>query len=262
MLQFQTPAPWKLPGILHLETSLESQAYQTSSVPGGVLRQQRFRTSAALSDWLTGWLRWKGGAAVDRIASATYVGMDGSLTTRSFNDHVSLNLDGHLYSSGTADPFANGELTISMRSTTTPDVPTVTALAGIAVASTKAPLAVWPGASTGSSRIAQIRAHELLRDGIVAGDVFGRQLVFASAEYVHPMPTRVGLVGIAGFVDAAQATSRLDSPNPSPFHVDIGGGLRFNTSRAGNMVRLDVGYGLRDGHVRVSAGYVQPWGKR
>ena len=48
---------------------------------------------------------------------------------------------------------------------------------------------------------------------------------------------------------------------PSETQVDVGGGVRFGAFGEGK-VRLDLAYGLRDGHVRASADYVVPWGVR
>jgi outer membrane translocation and assembly module TamA len=95
---------------------------------------------------------------------------------------------------------------------------------------------------------------------VIVGEVFGRELVFGTLEYEHPLSTRFGAVGVAGFVDAARAARRL-VPGSSPFHVDVGGGVRFSASGTGT-VRLDLGYGVRDSDIELSAGYVVPWGRR
>jgi outer membrane translocation and assembly module TamA len=91
--------------------------------------------------------------------------------------------------------------------------------------------------------------------------MFGRHLVFATTEFEYPLQTRVGQVGLATFVDIAQSSRRLVRPLSSPFHVDVGTGIRFSGSGTGK-VRLDIGYGIRDGRVRLSAGYAVPWGRR
>lgn len=262
-LDLDVPAPGKLPGIVRFETFWERQTYQNPALGTGLFRQERFRAGAGLSDWITSWLRWDGGAAVDHIEAATYLGLDGSLNARAFGDRFAVILTGgHWYSTGLTDSFSSGELVLTARSTAKRDTPVLTTLTGIALTSDAAPLAVWPGAGSGQGRAALLRAHPLTRGGILSGEMFGRQLVFATAEYEHPIPTEVGTVGIAGFVDAAKARQRLDPTTPSELQVDIGVGLRFPTSRAGNKVRLDLGYGLRDSRIRLSAGYVVPWGRR
>ena len=140
-------------------------------------------------------------------------------------------------------------------------MPVLTTQLGVARASDSSPLAVWPGSSSGEGRNSLLRAHPLRRDSIITGEVFGRNLIFTTTEFEYPFHTRVGQVGVAGFIDAARASRRLVPTSSSPFHVDVGTGVRFNASSTGK-VRLDVGYGLRDGHVRLSAGYAVPWGRR
>jgi hypothetical protein len=134
---------------------------------------------------------------------------------------------------------------------------------GVSRASPAAPFAVWPQASSGSGYTALLRAHRNYENGLLTGEVFGRELVFASAEYVRPIPLQIGpaTLKVAGFVDTAQARHRVNGLT-SPFHVDIGAGVRVNAGRAGSQVRLDIARGLRDGLTRVSAAYVQPWGQR
>lgn len=263
MLDLRLPAPAALPGILRFQTSWERQTYRHPASAGTLVPEERFRAGAALADWLTGWLRWEGGAAIERIDSASYLGLNVGLNARALGDRVAVIVSGgRSLAVGPHDPFLNGEAVITARTTASEGVPVFTVLAGVASASKGAPLAAWPGAGSGQGRAARLRAHPLLRDGIVTGEVFGRQLLFTSAEYVHPVPTRVGSVGLAAFVDAAQARSRLDPAAAAVHHVDVGGGLRFNISRAGSQVRVDFGYGLRDGRMQLSAGYVPAWGRR
>ena len=262
MLQVSAPAPGRMPGVLHVETLWERQAFQRASSADSVFREERTRAGLSLSDWQTAWLRWKGGGGIERIGSTTYAGVDLGAITRSLDDRVAAFLDGHWYASREGRSFARGELAVALRSTPRRDVPAVNAVAGIFMAGADTPLALWPSASSDSERQARLRAHTLHDDGVVAGEAFGRWLLFASGEYVHPISTPLGLIGIAGFADMAQARHRLDSLTPSRLLVDVGMGIRFPTSRSGDIVALDVGYGLRDGRVRVSAGYVKPWGRQ
>jgi hypothetical protein len=140
-------------------------------------------------------------------------------------------------------------------------MPVLTTSMGVARATDSSPLAVWPGSSSGEGRNSLLRAHPLRRDSIITGDVFGRHLIFTTTEFEYPFDTRVGPVGVVGFIDAARASRRLTPASSSPFHVDVGTGVRFSASGTGK-VRLDIGYGIRDGHVRLSAGYAVPWGSR
>ena len=108
-----------------------------------------------------------------------------------------------------------------------------------------------------------LRAHPLHDDGIVTSEVFGRRIVYASVERQQPVKTmKIATIGVAGFVDAAKVWHRAVGADASPLHVDIGGGLRVNAPRAGGMIRLDFGYGLRDGEVQLSAGWISAWPRR
>ena len=261
MLRLDAPAPGRLPGIVRFQTFLESQTYRYPALGDTVFRQPRQRVGAALSDWGTSWLRWEGGAAFDRIDTSPYLALEGSLNARALGDRFAVILTAGRWSgSGERASFTNGELVATVRSTTKQDVPLLTTLVGVARAADTAPLAIWPGAGSGEGRNALLRAHPLRRDSIITGEAFGRELVFTTTEYEYPFHTRVGTVGVVGFIDAVRASRRLD-PASSPVHVDVGTGVRFGASGTGK-VRLDIGYGVRDGRVRLSAGYVVPWGRR
>lgn len=261
MLRLDAPAPGRLPGVVHVEAFLESQTYRYAALGDDVLRQSRQRVGAAFSDWATSWLRWEGGAAFDRIDRIPSVALEGSLNARALDDRFAVILTAGRWSGSPERPsFASGELVATARSTTKRDVPLLTSLVGVARVADGAPLAIWPTTSAGQGRTALLRAHSVRRHGVVSGEAFGRQLVFAGTEYEHPFHTRVGTIGVAGFIDAARASRRLD-PDASPFHVDVGTGIRFNASSSGN-VRLDVAYGVRDGRIKLSAGYGVPWARR
>lgn len=260
MLRFEAPAPGVLPGVLHAEAFSERQSYRNPVLGPDIVRQSRFRVGASLSDWATSWLRWEGGAAYDRIGGTPFLALEGSLSTRAFGDRFALIVSAGRWSGAeSAAGFGTSEVVATARSTAIEDVPVVTTLVGVARVTRAAPLVAWPAASSAEGRGAFLRAHPLRGDGIISGEAFGRALLFSTTEYEHPFHTRVGTVGVVGFVDAVQASRRLEPD--SRFHVDVGTGLRFNALGAGK-IRLDLAYGLRDGRTRLSAGYVTPWGTR
>lgn len=127
---------------------------------------------------------------------------------------------------------------------------------GFRRASDEAPLALWPGAGTGRARVPLLRAHPLLKDGRIAGPVFGRSLVYAGPESAAWLgglgPLRVG---VAGFVDAAVAADRADEWSGKPAHVDIGTGLRLRVGSGDGVLRVDGSVGLRDGRTALSVGW-------
>ena len=259
MLKFEAPAPGRLPGMVSMLGLAERQTYGDPLL-GGDFRQSRQRVGAAMSDWVTSWLRWQAGPAYDRIGGVSHAALEGSLNARALGDRLAVIASAGYWLGEAGHTFGKGELVATVRSTATQDVPVVTTWAGVAGVGDTAKLAVWPAASSSESRGALLRAHPLRSDGVITGEAFGRTLVFATAEYEHPFHTKFGTVALAGFVDTAQALRRLDGSD-STFHVDIGTGVRLNALGAGG-IRIDFAYGLRDGRTRLSFGYLVPWGTR
>jgi hypothetical protein len=130
------------------------------------------------------------------------------------------------------------------------------AAAGLNMTSDEAPLALWSGAGTGHARGALLRAHPLLADGRIEGDVFGRRVAHANLEarrWLRPV-LKVLRLAPAVFIDAASADHRRD-PGMA-WHVDGGIGLRMAFPGSG-VLRLDVGKGLRDGATAFSIAWVR-----
>ena len=104
-----------------------------------------------------------------------------------------------------------------------------------------------------------LRAHPLLDSGAIVGAAFGRRLAYASMEY---QPARLhaaaGRVSAATFVDAARTWDRNERAS-RPFLVDVGAGLRVQTSGLAQGLRVDVAYGVRDGRRALSAGWRKTW---
>ena len=245
---------------MNAEALAERQSYAYPSL-GSEYRETRYRIGGGLSDWVTSWLRWDAVVAFDRIASVSRMAVEGRLNARALDDRLAfIATAGYWLGSGDGRSFGTREFVATARSTAVEDKPVVTTLVGIADASDMSPLAVWPAASPTQSRGATLRAHPLRSDGIITGEVFGRRMVFSTTEYQHPVHTRWGTAALVLFVDAAQAWRRVDG-TASPLHVDVGTGVRLKAFGS-SAIRGDIGYGLRDGRVRVSAGYDRVWGTR
>jgi predicted double-glycine peptidase len=257
---FSAPAPGFLPGVIGVEGLWERQSYQPADDP---LRQERRRVDVFLSDWLTDRIRWTAGGAADDFDGRRFFTAHAQVDTRWFNDHVSTMLAGGYWTpAGDDRGFATAHAQIAWRSSRNPATPEWLGRAGMTFVGAAAPLAVWPIAGSGESRGPLLRAHELHSDGIVVSEVFGRRLAFASLEYQHPVYSKKGAtVAIAGFGDAGRSWDRPFSPDPSPFHVDAGVGLRVNAPGSDDQLRIDFAYGLRDGRRTISAGYVLPFGQ-
>ena len=263
MLRFDAPAPGRLPGMVSCRGAGRASDLR---LPGARRRVPPIalpRSAAPLSDWVTSWLRWEGGTGLrpHRRASRD-VALEGSLNARALGDRLAL-IASAGYWLGAAPARSFGDAASS-----------------------------WPLRGRPRHRTCRSsppgrhrRRHRHRAAGGVAGGQFRRKprrlAARASAAQrrhdhrrglrpdaassrppstEHPFHTRFGTVALAGFVDAAQALRRLDG-TASPFHVDVGTGVRLNALGAG-AIRTDFGYGLRDGRVRVSAGYDQAWGTR
>jgi hypothetical protein len=256
------PSPGALPGVLRLEGAWERQTYAPESAPHLEHTEERQRIGFSLSDWSAGWLRWEAGVFADRFGDRPHVAVEGGLGARLVDDSLALSTGVSHWrpsSSSGAGAFTHLAVTTAWRSTVDTALTSWTVRAGGRVTTADAPLAVWPGASSGTGRGVLLRAHPLLRDDVVRAEVFGRHLAFATVERVQPLRrTRYGEIGAAVFLDTARAWHRLDTPAPSRLHADVGAGVRLKIQDADSL-RLDLGIGLRDGRVRLSAGYVTDW---
>jgi hypothetical protein len=261
-VEFDTPAPGPIPGIVSTELSWEEQAYATLTPGTPVVREERVRTGGHLADWPVEWLRWQAGAAIDRLDGTRHVAIDGRLLARILEDRATLTLSlAHWTPTAVGPSFSAGGVAGAWRSSDDRGQPAWFGFAGVAAASAAAPLAVWPGAGTSLTRGALLRAHPLTDGGVVAGDAFGRRLAFATVEHERPVWSGpYGLATMAIFMDTARAWERRE-PGVSPWHVDLGAGVRFGEPGSNGVVRLDLAYGLRDRQAAVSAGYVAAWGR-
>ena len=263
------PSPQWFSGIVSIDGMWERQSYGVSRSPGDTtpLREVRRRAGLQVTDWSTAWLRWRAGAAIDRLPEygASYVpigqrarvNLNGSLKGRMAGDRLTLVVSGGWWTPiGGGRPFTESGLQAAWRSTRDPARPSWTALTEYNAASPAAPLALWHGTGTGQGRGALLRAHPLLDHGVVTGAVFGREVVSASVEYVRPVVrTPVGSLAIAGFVDTARAWRRLNDNQASRHYVDAGIGVRVQTPNLGGTFRIDVARGLRGGGTTFSANW-------
>jgi outer membrane protein assembly factor BamA len=141
------------------------------------------------------------------------------------------------------------------------DVSSFSGRAGLALAGTGAPLAIWPIASSSQNRGTMLRAHTLYTNGIITTDVMGRQLAFMTTEFRHPVYfSPYGNLSVAAFADSARAWRRRIE-GPSRFETDIGAGIRIDAPTTGGQLRLDFAYGLQNKLTHLSAAYVLPWGQ-
>jgi hypothetical protein len=258
-VRVSTPLPAPLSLLMTVETSWSRQTF---SVPvagaSAVMEEERRRTGVEFGDWATNRFMWRAGVAHDRMPHAPFVAFMGGIDTRWLGDRAAIGATATVWRATNGAPgFSGGDITTHWRQRVVEIPRGFHAEAGLAIRSERAPLTVWPGADIGSNREALLRGHRLLTDGVVTGRVFGRRLAHASVTYEHPVyAMKFGTVNLAGFVDAARAWHGQN--HAAGGHVDLGIGARLHDSPMGS-VRLDVGYGLRDGNLAISTGFIKTW---
>jgi len=249
---YSSPAPFG--GILRADIFRDEQTYDAAG-SGSPAREVRQGGGITLSDWTPTGFRWALGLGLDSwMRRGRTVTMTASIDQRALQDRVSVQ--------GSASALAGGfgswtvATSASWRSSPRHQGTVWLASSGTEITATNAPRALWPGAGTGHARAALLRAHPLLDDGIVTGEVFGRRVSYASGEsrrWARPI-WRVVRLAPALFIDAARAERRLQPG--SAWHADAGVGLRVAVPGSG-VVRLDVAKGLRDGATAFSIGWTR-----
>ncbi len=259
------PSAFGLPGVMTIEGFWERQSYQTSGpLAAGapaIAEDERRRAALSVSDWRTGHLRWQAGAALDRWAEESHLSMDAGVDVRLAGDRLSLDVRAAAWTPiGSGDRFARGEVSAAWRSTREPRAASWLLRTGFAGTSVRAPFDLWPGAGTGDARAPLLRAHPLVKSGIVSGPAFGRRLAHATAEYQRPLLTTPGgSIAWAGFADIGSAWRRMGVEDRGPTHTDVGAGIRLALRGKGGVIRIDVARGLQDRQVVLSTGWQAPW---
>ncbi len=238
-------------GIWRAELFGEEQTYGR---PEEAVVEQRRGGSVALSQWTSTLTRWQLGAGFDRWAGIGRTGTVSALVDqRLFDDRLSVHARGSFVAGAFRTWTAASGL--DFRSSVRHSGAVLIGAAGVEAAGAESPRALWSGAGTGHGRGPLLRAHPLLDDGRIDGDVFGRRLFSASGEGRHWLKPVMGVIRIAPavFVDAAGARHRL-RPGRA-WHVDAGAGLRVALPGAG-VLRLDLAKGLRDGATALSIAWL------
>jgi hypothetical protein len=263
LLAAAAPRALRLPGVVGVQVLYDEQTYHLAVEPGTPMKVRERRRRAALSvdNWWTADLmaglevaadEWAGGPSAITFAARA----EGRL----FHDHVAVAGRAAGWWSG-ARPFYAGGLEVRARwGTDSEHRVGVRLRLGYDIASSHAPLALWPGAGTGPGRDHLLRAHPLTRDGIVEGVAFGHGLVTGGVEVERRFatfgPCRAGL---ALFVDGAQVPSSDPGPGVRGTYVDVGAGVRLKLPGQRSLLRADVARTGDGGGLRVSAGWAFPW---
>jgi hypothetical protein len=248
-----------LPGIVTAEALTDEQSYRISpsSSEGAPVRERRKRASLSLAHWWTADTRATATVAADDWSGrGRFLSLSGDRDQRLLGDHVSVGGSGAGWWSSGSAPFYAARIHGSGRTRPTPERARLCLDASYDYASSRAPLALWSGAGTGPARALLLRAHPLLRDGVIEGPAFGRDLLAASLQAETPIaslgPARLRA---AVFLDAA----KVIAPTRGDTAVDIGVGLRLQPPGWRSALRVDVATPWGAAHPRLSVGWQGEW---
>ncbi len=248
---FTTPSP--LGGVWGVALSTERQTYAEGAETFG---ESRLRAAFRLSDWTRAGTRWEAEAGVDRWRDiGRALSLSVAVQQRLAKDRAFVEARAGGWGGGVS-AWTLG-LRTEWRSDSRQDGAVLIGRAGVDATANGAPLALWPGASTGQGRDVLLRAHPLLDDGVVRDGVFGRRLAHAGGEWrqwrrFRRTPLRLAP---AVFLDAARAGGVAQGFDRR-FQMDAGAGVRIAVPAAG-VLRVDVARGLRDGAMALSAGWTR-----
>ena len=262
---FTTSAPRALglPGIVTAQVLWDEQTYASAAPgPGALVRETRKRAALSLQDWRWADSKLELGVAVDEWNDHDRaLSIAGGVDHRLAGDRVAVGgrLAGWAPLQSGA-PFYAGSLFVKARSGAAgarrPALRLDLALEG---ASALAPLALWPGAGTGLGRDLLLRAHPLVRDGIIDGACFGRRILSAVVEGESPRVSWGPLALTAAlFVDAARVLTPAPGSPPQTF-VDVGAGLRLRLPGRRSTLRADIATPWGSARPRLSVGWQAQW---
>ena len=251
---FSAPAPRAIGGTWRLEAARETQTFGSAA-----LVETRTHAGLFADKWIASPLKVGGGLSIEewqrgpRMAAAS-----ARLEIHAADDRLVAHGGASIFA-GNSAPFQTLDASTRWRSRVAPIGRVWSADAGLSLVTRDAPASLWPGAGTGRARPVLLRAHPLLSDGIITGEVFGRRLMFANGEVDQWMrPSKWPLqIAPAAFVDLARA-SRGFTKNGSRMGLDAGCGLRIALPAAGTF-RIDFAHGLRDGRSALSAAWTANW---
>ena len=262
-LAFAAAAPRALglPGVVTAQVVWDEQTYQLAGA-AAALRETRKGASLSLQDW---W--WADSSAALTLAVDEWsdrgrsVSIAAAVEHRALEDKIALGgrLAGWALRSGA--PFYAGSLWARARTrAAAAGAPQLHLDLQLDAASAKAPLALWSGAGTGLGRDLLLRAHPLLRDGVVDGACFGRQMLRAGAEgdaglaVIGPLVLRAAV-----FVDAARVLAPAPGLSARRTFVDVGTGLRLRLPGRRSTLRADVATPWGALHPQLSVGWQAVW---
>ena len=258
-LGLDLPITGPFAGIVTMGLRWEQQLYMP--VPNTAATLERRSVNVGLSSWATSWFWWHAAAGGDQMDGRTYAAAETAADSRFFRDHVSVGGNAAIWQgSVTGGHFGRAVGSVSVRSTTRQDAPVWLVSAGAGTASESSPWQTWVAAGSRTVGDAVLRAHPLVRDGVVRGNAFGRRLAFGSVEYDRPFwRSTAGPVSWTAFVDSARAWRRANGQPPTPWLIDAGVGLHLRAAGLPGEISVEAAHGLRDDNLYVSFAFLHAW---
>lgn len=259
VLSASSPRFLGLPGIVTVEALWDEQSYRVPPTPfeSAPVRERRERASLSLAHWWAADTRAAVTVALDDWSGlGRYGSLSGDVDQRLLGDRVAVGGSAAGWWSALAAPFYSASLRLSVRTRTTPERPRLHIDVSYDVASARAPLGLWSGAGTGPGRPVLLRAHPLVREGVIEGAAFGRGLLSGSVQAEAPIASLgPATLRAAVFVDAA----RVLAPRRGATLVDVGVGLRLQPPGWRSSLRVDVATPWGSAHPHLSAGWQAEW---
>jgi hypothetical protein len=243
-------------GVMEVRAAWERERY---ALPSGAPRAAETRAGVrlALTDWATGWLRWRLEGGLDRWQDDQNVAtgrVEIELSPPGSRTSLIGSLEG-----GVGAEEAPRYVRWSVRGSAAPlgdDSAWRLSVEGLAAGvGEAAPLMLRPGAGVGRAREGLLRAHPLERDGALSTLTIGSGLLNGTLEIerrVARLP--FARLGVAAFIDAARMSNPPDlgAPGGARALIDFGFGARVGFP-AGRL-RLDAALGS-DGSRALSIGW-------
>jgi len=266
---FEIPEAFGLPGILHIESFWERQAYRTlsHSTPKTfsqevIIREEHRRTAIHIRDWATADFFWDAALAFDSWQDrGNYLGIANFFETRFASDRLALRGVGELGIPLERDSYyLSGMIGASWRSN--PESKKIRWLArlGFSAVNMTAPLGLWPIAGNGHTRGTLLRAHPMFESGVINNKVFGRKLAYGGIEIERWFSLfNFTQFSFGPFIDVARAWTPFTSELRMSTEVDIGSSSRLLLPGKENSLRIDLARSLRGGEVMLSATFELRW---
>jgi hypothetical protein len=155
----------------------ERQSFSAPELPSA----DRRGAHIAVSDWLTGRLRWTASAGVDAWSpQGARARLGGGVQVTKFADRLDVVIDTAGWPG--RDPFGTFAAGVRARSSTARQSVVLLGTADLQLATRLTPLDLWWAGDTGHARAALLRAHPALDGGRLRADRLGRTLGIVSLE--------------------------------------------------------------------------------